>query len=318
MKYLLIICVGFLMVNCNSKSKVEKEIEAIPMTVNIVRFDKEFAVAKPSDLPKLKAKYPLFFPKQFNDSIWEQKLNDTLQHQLEEAVALQFPSEEKLEDVLHPLFQHISYYFPKFKSPTVVTSTSDVDYNNKVILADTLLVVALDTYLGSEHEFYGGIKKYIAQNLKESQLGPDIATQYAQQLIAKPRQRSLIANMVYFGKELYLKDLWLPETSDADKIGYTEAQLEWAQANETDMWRYFVERELLYSTSAKLPIQFINPAPFSKFYLEIDNESPGMIGRYLGWQIVRSYMKNNDVSLEQLLTMRAEELFEKSKYKPAK
>ncbi len=124
--------------------------------------------------------------------------------------------------------------------------------------------------------------------------------------------------MVYFGKELYLKDLWLPTTSDAEKIGYTEAQLEWAKANEADMWRYFVERELLYSTSAKLPIQFINPAPFSKFYLEIDNESPGMVGRYLGWQIVRSYMENNNASLEALFTMKAEELFEKSKYKPAK
>lgn len=245
-------------------------------------------------------------------------MNDTLQQQLEKEIEVAFPSDDKIEAVLHPLFQHITYYFPTFKSPTVVTSTSDVDYNNKVLLADTLLVIALDTYLGSEHEFYGGIKKYISQNLKESQLGPDVATAYAQQLIMKPGQRSLLANMVFFGKELYLKDLWLPETSDADKIGYTEAQLEWAKANETDMWRYFVERELLYSTSAKLPIQFINPAPFSKFYLEIDNESPGMIGRYLGWQIVRSYMKNNDASLEQLLTMSAEELFEKSKYKPAK
>lgn len=318
MKYLLIICVSFLLVNCTSKSTIEKEIEAIPVTVHIVRFDKEFAAAKPSELPRLKAKYPLFFPKQFNDSIWEQKMNDTLQQQLEKEIEVAFPSDDKIEAVLHPLFQHITYYFPTFKSPTVVTSTSDVDYNNKVLLADTLLVIALDTYLGSEHEFYGGIKKYISQNLKESQLGPDVATAYAQQLIMKPGQRSLLANMVFFGKELYLKDLWLPETSDADKIGYTEAQLEWAKANETDMWRYFVERELLYSTSAKLPIQFINPAPFSKFYLEIDNESPGMIGRYLGWQIVRSYMKNNDASLEQLLTMSAEELFEKSKYKPAK
>jgi hypothetical protein len=30
---------------------------------------------------------------------------------------------------------------------------------------------------------------------------------------------------------------------------------------------------------------------FSKFYLEIDNESPGQVGGWIGWQIVRSYMK---------------------------
>tara|TARA_R100001480_G_scaffold47510_2_gene60588 strand:- start:96 stop:677 length:582 start_codon:yes stop_codon:yes gene_type:complete len=193
-----------------------------------------------------------------------------------------------------------------------------VDYNNKVILSDSLLILSLDNYLGTEHEFYGGIKKYIAQNLKESQLAPDVAEAYARQLVSKPRQRSLLAQMIFFGKELYLKDLWLPNTSDAEKIGYTEEQLAWATENEAEMWRYFVENEILYSTDAKLPARFISPAPFSKFYLEIDNESPGMIGRYLGWQIVRAYMKNNEVTVEQLLVKNANDLFTESKYKPKK
>ena len=35
---------------------------------------------------------------------------------------------------------------------------------------------------------------------------------------------------------------------------------------------------------------FFDASPFSKFYLEIDNQSPGRIGRWIGWQIVRSYM----------------------------
>ena len=84
------------------------------------------------------------------------------------------------------------------------------------------------------------------------------------------------------------------------------------------MWRYFLENELLYSKDSKLGNRFINPAPFSKFYLEIDNESPGRVGTWLGWQIVRSYMNNNDVPLEKMLKMNAKELFEKSKYKPKK
>ena len=64
--------------------------------------------------------------------------------------------------------------------------------------------------------------------------------------------------------------------------------------------------------------RFINPAPFSKFYLEIDNDSPGMVGRYIGWQIVRSYMENNNSTIQKLLTLNAEELLNKSKYKPKK
>jgi hypothetical protein len=43
------------------------------------------------------------------------------------------------------------------------------------------------------------------------------------------------------------------------------------------MWRYY-RKEMLYSDDQKLMPRFINPAPFSKFYLEIDNESPGQVG----------------------------------------
>ena len=125
--------------------------------------------------------------------------------------------------------------------------------------------------------------------------------------------------MIYFGKLLYFKDAVIPFKSEAERIGYTEAELDWARANEDYIWRYFVERELLYSTDSKLPSRFINPAPFTKFYLEeIDAESPGGLGQYMGWQIVRAYMKNNEVSLRDLLIADPEEIFNKSKFKPRK
>ena len=123
--------------------------------------------------------------------------------------------------------------------------------------------------------------------------------------------------MVHYGKELYLKDKLLPENSDAQKINYTEQQADWAKANEEQIWRYFVERELLYSTESSLDRRFLDPAPFSKFQLALDNESPGRLGRYMGWQIVRAFMeKNPEVELVTLLDMPADELFKKSNYKP--
>jgi hypothetical protein len=33
--------------------------------------------------------------------------------------------------------------------------------------------------------------------------------------------------MIDSGKELYFKDVLLPEYSDADKMGYTKEQIEW-------------------------------------------------------------------------------------------
>ena len=63
--------------------------------------------------------------------------------------------------------------------------------------------------------------------------------------------------------------------------------------NEIFIWKYFIENKLLYDTNRELVNRFINPAPFSKFYLELDRESPGKIGQWIGWNIVKSYVKNN-------------------------
>jgi hypothetical protein len=75
---------------------------------------------------------------------------------------------------------------------------------------------------------------------------------------------------------------------------------------------------LLFSTDIQLNKRFLDTAPFSKFYMEQDNLSPGSVGVWVGWQIVRSYMKHNDVSLQKLLTINELDLFKKSKYKPRK
>lgn len=318
MKYCVLFLFGVLFFSCNNESKIEKEIEKIPIDFELIRFDIEFAQATPADLPKLKTEFPEFFPEQYNDSIWVEKLTDTLQHQLENEVAKAFPKDEALNHVLVPLFQHIKYYFPKFQTPVVVTTTSDVDYRNKVILAEKMLVIGLDNYLGAEHHFYEGIDKYISKEMKPSQIGPDVAEAYARVYIKPPNKASFLGQIVYYGKELYLKDIWLPNISDAEKIGYTEEEFQWAEENEEYMWRYFVEKELLYNTDPKLGARFVSPAPFSKFYLEIDNESPGMLGRYLGWKIVRSYMKNNEAEVQQLMVTDADEIFTNSKYKPKK
>ncbi|MEC7173431.1 MAG: gliding motility lipoprotein GldB, partial [Bacteroidota bacterium] len=98
---------------------------------------------------------------------------------------------------------------------------------------------------------------------------------------------------------------------------YTEQQIQWVIDNEAYMWQYIVEKQLLYNTDPSLSNRFIEPAPFSKFYLEIDNESPGRIGVWIGWQIIKSYMREYpDTDINTLLNLPAEILFSKSNYKP--
>ena len=223
------------------------------------------------------------------------------------------PEKKKLES----LFKNIKYNFPETKTPKVITLISEMDYANKIVYTDSLLIISLELYLGKEHKFYE-FPSYLKQNFEQKQILPDVVSSFSTRKIPPVSDKNLLGQMIYFGKQLYLKDLLLPEYTEAEKMGYTPKQVQWCQENESYMWRYFIENELLYSDDKKLNNRFINPAPFSKFYLEIDNESPGRVGAWIGWQIVRSYMKNNEVSLQDMLKMNAKEIFEKSKYKPKK
>nr|WP_292963111.1 MULTISPECIES: gliding motility lipoprotein GldB [unclassified Allomuricauda] len=313
-------CFVFVMVlllsACGKTDKREKEIAKVDVDLRISRFDQEFANASPSDIPGLKSKYPYLFPEQFPDSVWVAKLTDTIQVELFEEVAKAFGDFEQESADLELLFKHIKYYFPETEIPHVVTLTSDVRYDDRIILTDSLLLIGLDNYLGEDHHFYGGIQRYIAANLDKKFLTSDVASAFSKKVLSYPRNRTLLSRMVYYGKELYLKDRLIPSATDAQKIGYSEEQMEWAKANEEQMWKYFVERELLYSTDSDLDRKFLDPAPFTKFGLELDNESPPRLGRYMGWQIVRAFMEKTGTGLKQMLEMTADEILKQSNYKP--
>ncbi|MES2238774.1 MAG: gliding motility lipoprotein GldB [Bacteroidota bacterium] len=307
----------FFFLSCDTKNKTEKAVAAIPVDLQIVRFDKLFFETAPQNLPKLKREFPFFFPAGNDDAVWLEKMQNPLWRELYAEVQKKFPDFDSYKSQLDDVFKHIKYYFPKTKTPKVYTVISEMDYNNKVIYADSLVIISLEMYLGKEHKFYQ-FPNYIKQNFEPTQLMPDVVKSFAKTQIPPAVDKNFVSAMIYAGKELYLKDMLLPDYNDADKIGYKPEQLQWCQENESYMWRYFVEKQLLYDDDPKLIPRFISPAPFSKFYLEIDNESPGKVGAWIGWQIVRSYMKNNEVSLPQLMHTAAKEIFEKSNYKPKK
>ncbi|MBP6411760.1 MAG: gliding motility lipoprotein GldB [Pseudarcicella sp.] len=308
-------CLFFL--SCDKKNKVEKAVTAIPVEIRIVRFDKIFFETPAQDLPKVKKEFPFFFPAGNDDSVWLNKMQDPIWRELYTEVQKKYADINPVKNELTTLFKHIKYYFPKTKTPKVITVISEMDYNNKVIYADSLVIVSLELYLGKNHKFYQ-FPNYIKQNFEQKQIMPDLVSSFSTREISPIIDKSLLSQMIYHGKQLYLKELLLPDYTDAEKMGYTEDQIKWCQENEGYMWRYFLEKEMLYSDDQKLIPRFVNPAPFSKFYLEIDNESPGQVGAWVGWQMVRSFMKNNDIPLSDMLKMNAKELFEKSKYKPKK
>lgn len=314
----LVFCIFLIVAGCNKENALEKSISEISVPFSWIRFDSLYATASPEQLPKLKTDFPVLFPRQFTDSVWLGKLNDPLFQEVFTEVEKNKKQLLARKQGVYHLFQHIKYYFPKQVIPKVITVISEVDYDNKIIWADSLLLVSADTYLGNQHHFYGGIPNYIRQHLDADYLLPDIALAFAQQQVPKPAGRTFLDEMVYHGKIRYLMELLLADEAPHLWLHYTEEQLKWAQENEAYIWMYIIEKELLYSTDPELNNRFINPAPFSKFYLEIDNESPGRIGQFIGWQIVRAYMQNNPVPLHEMLLKDAKSLFEESKFKPDK
>lgn len=317
-KIIIFIFLTVALISCGKQSQVEKEIAQVPVDFKVVRFDQKFAAATVETLPELKSEYPFLFPERYSDSVWIERVNDSIQIELNTEVDKEFRDFSDKEDELHSLFQHIKYYFPSFEAPTVITITSEVDYRNKVLLTPEYLFISLDTYLGREHIFYMGIQTYLKNNFEPSQILPDVAAEYAKKYVPRPESKTFLAHMLYYGKILYLKDLWLTNTPDEEKIGYTTEELEWAKDNEEPIWRYFVERQLLFDSDTELYTRFLYPAPFSKFYLELDNESPAKLGQYIGWQIIRQYMDRSGASVDELMRTDAETIFNNANYKPKK
>mgnify|MGYP000877810547 CR=1 FL=1 len=310
---------ALVLVSCKKENEAEEKIAAVPVKdVVIERFDRLYFEAGPQGLSKLKQDYPFFFPAGTPDNVWIERMNDPFLKRLNAEVQKKFADVSGLQNDIEKLVQHIRYYYPKVKQPRVISLVSD-DLEVKAVYAHDLMVIPLSLYLGKDNKVYEGLDRYQVQEYEPSQILPDLVTSFSNGKIAPPQDRMLLSMMIYYGKELYIKDMLIPDVPDYDKIGYTKEQDAWAHANEAEMWRYLVDHELLFDNDQKLPGRFINPAPFSKFYLEIDKESPGRIGRWIGWQIVRSYMENNKgVTLEQLLKKDAKEIFDNSKYKPKK
>ena len=208
----------FIVLSCDKKSKIEKAVEEIPVKIVVDRFEKAFFETNPKELPKLKQHYPFFFPVGNDDAIWIEKMQHPQWRELYAEVEKKYSNFDTETSQIEELFKHIKYYFPKTKIPKVYTIISEMDYQNKVIYANNMLVISLELYLGQDHKFYE-FPEYLKQNFEQSQILPDIVSSFFRGKISPPSDNTFLSQMVYAGKELYIKDLLLPEYSDADRMG---------------------------------------------------------------------------------------------------
>jgi gliding motility-associated lipoprotein GldB len=320
--------------SCGKKNRFsDVDLSNSPVNeVQIQRFDKDFFAVDTnnvaSSLTALRNKYGNFV-----DLYITQILGNTLA--TEEDVVRQFLTHpayrefysdceakytnmSDLENEFTTAFKYVKYYFPNIPIPKVYTHVSG--FGDMIVVDEELISVSLDYYLGADYknyEYVDGVYSYMIPNFRREKIVPDavfwwLTTEFPDN-IEVPR---LLDNMIYYGKIMYLTEVFLPVEKEENLIGYTRRQWEWSAANEGKMWNYVVENKHLFSTEILLTAKYINPAPFTAYF---PDESPGRAGIWIGWQIVRSYMdKNKDVTLPQLMNnFNAQDILEKSGYRPS-
>lgn len=227
----------------------------------------------------------------------------------------------KLDKELADLFSHIKNYFPEFKEPKVYLYSSALQgvmdpifYHAK----ENMLFIDVTAFMGENNPNYKGLEQYFQKSMNPKNILPKVSEIFAEYFVQpNGNSQKFIDQIVYYGKLMILQDAFIPAEPDALKMNYTPEQYEWAKANETNVWNYFVENNLVFSDDQRLGERFINPAPFSKFYTEIDNESSPQIGIFIGWQICRKfYQEKPETKLADFLKMNAQEIFNQSNYKP--
>jgi hypothetical protein len=229
-----------------------------------------------------------------------------------------YPDLTSEENQLSDAFSRYHYFFPDKKIPVVYTYVSNLYFEKPVIVDDSVLIIALDVYLGEGFSTYRslGLPHYKIRCMTSDNIVIDVMkAMYTSYLAPQHKQKTMIDRMISAGKLLYYLDAMLPNTPDSLKICYNTKQIKWAEENKANVWAFFVRNNLFYSADYKLQTKLIQDGPFTTGF---SSDSPPRLGIWLGWQIVRKYMdKHTDTSLESLIQNQdSQAIFNKSGYKP--
>lgn len=319
---------------CGSRKHIP-DVSNIKVQLDTLRFERDFFTIDTThteqELDKLQQKYPAFL----NDFMFNilalppakdsavRKVNFFIHDYkpVYDSVLVTYPSiQQAAKEIMHAL-QFVKYYFPKYKAPTaLVTFTGPLEgYSN--VLTSSGFAVGLQLYLGKDYPAYN--TDYIADVYPQYQsrrfAPPYMPVDCIKNLIsdlypADAGNQPLIYQMIEAGKRLYVLDAFMPETADTLKTGYKQAQLDGCYAAEKHIWNFFIQNNLLYVTDQSQTRDYMNDGPRTE---TLGPDSPGFIGQFVGWQIVKKWMGQNDKRTpEQLLKTPAQKIFEEAKYKP--
>jgi len=326
-KYLLFFYT-VLLFSCEKKDEctVSDEIKNVPIELEIVRLEKEMAGLKSKDDIKTfldkhndfseaflrRSQYPY-------DSILVDEIHklvrdpyiDTLYQETERI----FTDLEPLKQNFVRAFKHFKYYYPEFKIPKIKTVITG--FGQDLLVTDSLIVIGLDFFLGPEAKYRPvQLPLYIMRRFSQEYIVPtsilNLSKLYNQ---TNYKDKTVLAEMIFFGKSYYFTKKILPCTPDSLIIQYTAQELKDVNENEDVIWANFVQNQLLYETSHFVKKKYLEERPYIP---EIGKKCPGRIGAWLGWEIVKAYQEENEkLPLQELMKIDdAQLIFTQSNYKP--
>jgi hypothetical protein len=334
MKFSYVILFGLIFFACNNDEHAP-DVSNIKISTELKRFDKDlFAIDTnniDASLNKLQQQYGSFL----NDYLYNimvlppqpdsvaKKIKMFLHdyHFVFDSVQQQFNSFDKEFDQVKKGLQYVQYYFPQYRLPAnIITFVGPVEgYAN--VLTESGLAVGLQLYLGKNFPVYRS--EFITQvypDYQQRRFQPAyIPVNCMKNIISdiypeKNGNDPLVYQMIDAGKRLFLLEHFLPGLADSLKTGYTQQQLSDCYEHEADIWNYFVQNNLLFVTDPLQTRDYMQDAPYTQAF---GNNSPGFIGQFIGWQIVKKWMKAHpQVASPQLLSIPEKQVYEEAKYKP--
>jgi hypothetical protein len=217
--------------------------------------------------------------------------------------------------------QYVKYYFSEYKTPAdIITFIGPVEgYAN--VLTQSGLAVGLQLYLGKDFSVYHSEfitevypdyqqRRFEAAYIPVNCMKNIISDIYPEKNGSDP----LVYQMIDAGKRLYMLDHFLPQLADSLKTGYTQQQLNGCYDNEAGIWNYFVQNNLLFITDPIQSRDYMQDGPYTE---ALGHASPGFIGQFIGWQIVKKWMDAHaTITLAQLINIPEKQIYDEAKYKP--
>jgi hypothetical protein len=232
-----------------------------------------------------------------------------------------FSDFSKYENQISTSLQYLKYYFPNYKAPKkIITYIGPLDGYGDII-TDDALIVGLHLHLGNQSSFYQAdwfqetYPSYIYSRFEPEYIVVNCMKNIINDMFPKKGDDAPLSfQMVEAGKRLYLLEKFIPDCEKFRIIGYTKDQLNGCYEHEKAIWDLFIQNDLLESIDKNIIKNYLGESPKTQ---ELGEASPGNIGAFVGWQIVKKYMsKHSSVTLDQLMKIDPEEIIQMGKYKP--